>query len=89
MSQHSHHKPPPEAVDEPLVIVPIPPLITLLRAQETAKGAPLSEEEVLAITDSAICMTMRQSHADQMAAKRGYDDIDPENVWDEWVRIRG
>lgn len=71
-----------------MVIVPIPPLVTLLVHLEEQKGAPLTEEEVLKARDGAVCMTMRASHAAALAAKRGYDDIDLENVWNEWRQIR-
>jgi hypothetical protein len=74
----------PQEDDEPIVIVPIPPLVTLLLHLEKEKGAPLTEAEVIEIRDKAICMTMRVSHRDQLATKRGYADISLENVWDEW-----
>lgn len=74
--------------DEDLVIVPIPPLVTVLLSQERAKGSPLTEAEVLQIRDGVICMTMRVSAARKLAEERGYDDIDPENVWEEWQAVR-
>jgi hypothetical protein len=77
-----------DEVDEPLVIVPIPPLVTLLKQHEAAKGSPLTEQEVLDIRGKAICMTMRRSRADQLAAARGFPDIDPANAWTEWVEVR-
>ena len=73
--------------DDPLVIVPIPPLVALLVHYENQKGSPLSEAEVLEIRGKAICMTMRRSHASALAQSRGYDDIDPE-VWEQWNAIR-
>ncbi len=80
----------PEVVStpaEPLVIVPIPPLVTILVALEKEKGASLSEQEVLRARDGAVCMTMRASAAHELAAKRGYRDLDPENIWDEWCEF--
>ena len=74
--------------DEPLVAVPFPPLVTLLKGLEKQKGAALTEEEVVAARDSAICMTMALSRARAMADARGYDDIDPENAWAEWQGVR-
>lgn len=74
--------------DNQLVLVAIPPLVTILLHQERKKGAPLSEEEVLAIRDGAVCMTMPYSVAAQVAKKRGYDDIRLENVWQDWNAIR-
>jgi len=75
--------------DDPLVAMPIPPLVTLLHAREQAKGAPLTETEVLSIRDNAASMMVRLSTARIMARDRGYDDIDPENAWVEWQLIRG
>jgi hypothetical protein len=31
---------------------------------------------------------MRQSIIKSVAVKRGYDDLDPTYVWDEWQRVR-
>lgn len=76
--------PEPTGNEDPLVAVPIPPLVTLLVALEERKGAPLTQEEVLQTRDGAVCMTMRRSMAWRMAEQRGYRDFDPENVWDEW-----
>ena len=74
--------------DDPVVPVPIPPLVTLLLHFEKKKGTPLTEQEVLAARDNAVCMTMRVSIRDEVARKRGYDDISLENVWEEWQAIR-
>jgi hypothetical protein len=76
------------AVEEAVVIVPIPPLVTLLEQHEAANGSPLTEEQVLRIRDGAVCMTMSRSRADQLAESRGFPDIDPANAWSEWVRVR-
>ena len=76
------------AAEEPLVVVFIPPLIDVIRWAEDAKGEPLTEGEVAAIRDEAICITMRQSHAQALESKRGYPDLDPENAWQEWQAIR-
>lgn len=76
------------AAEEPLVHVFIPPLVDVIRWAEEAKGEPLTEAEVTTIRDEAICLTMRQSHAQALESKRGYPDLDPENVWQEWQAIR-
>jgi hypothetical protein len=73
--------PPP---DERLVPVPIPPLVAILVALEEQKGFPLSEDEVLRARDRAVCITLPASEALAMAEKRGYNDLDPENIWSEW-----
>ena len=76
------------AAEEPLVVVFVPPLVDVIRQAEEAKGEPLTEAEVTALRDEAICITMRQSHAQAFESKRGYPDLDPENVWPEWQAIR-
>lgn len=75
---------PPAAPEEPLVIVPIPALVTLLVALRKQKGVELTEQEVLALRDGAACIAMRAEHARALAEKRGYPDIDPENAWEAW-----
>ena len=74
--------------DEPLVLVFVPALVAVLQHAETDKGEPLSEEEVIAIRDNAACMTVRHSQAQAIESKRGYPDLDPENVWEEWQAVR-
>ena len=74
--------------DEPLVVVFVPALVAVLHQAETEKGEPLSEEEVIAIRGSAVCITVRHSQAQAMESKRGYPDLDPENVWQEWQAVR-
>lgn len=74
--------------DDQLVLVAIPPLVTILLHHERKKGGPLTEEEVLAIRDGAVCMTMPLGVAAQMADKRGYDDIRLENAWEDWLAVR-
>lgn len=66
----------------------VPALIAVLLNRENAKGEPLTEQEVLEIRDGAAAMMVPRSMARAMAASRGYDDIDPENVWAVWQRLR-
>lgn len=77
--------PPP---DDPLVLVFIPSLAELLVASEKEKGAPLSQEEVMAIRDKAVCMTVLESVARSLEERRGYRDLDPEQAWPEWLSLR-
>lgn len=67
-----------------LLAVPVPPLIWVLGHFRKEKGSDLTEEEVLGFRDSAVCMVMRRDAAEQMAAARGYADIDPQHAWAEW-----
>ncbi|MGJ6980284.1 hypothetical protein ACSDQ9_07100 [Aestuariimicrobium soli] len=62
----------------------VPPLIAVLTAVERDKGAPLTLDEVIEVRDHATCIKSPKRLAEQMAEQRGYADLDPENVWDEW-----
>lgn len=74
--------------DLELVPVPAPALVAVLLGHERRKGSPLTEREVLAIRDRAECMAMPRDVAVEVARRRGYDDIDPENVWADWNAVR-
>jgi hypothetical protein len=74
--------------NDPLVLVPIPALVAILVHHEKQKGAPLTEAEVMAIRDGCTCIALPFSVAAKMNEERGYDDVSPENVWQEWNAIR-
>ncbi|HEX8915993.1 MAG TPA: hypothetical protein VF796_26840 [Humisphaera sp.] len=74
--------------EEPLIPVFIPPLLTLLANAEKRKGSPLTRDEVVAIRGGGICMMMAPSRAAAMAKRRGYDDIDPRQAWEQWQVAR-
>ena len=67
-----------------LVQVFNPSLAALLLAAETDKGSPLTKEEVIAIRNSTTMMTVPEEAAHEMERQRGYKDINPDNVWEEW-----
>jgi hypothetical protein len=71
-----------------LIIYPIPSLASTLLKRERAKGSPLTEEEVIAIRDDAPCVVLPPDEAAKVDERRGYLDLDPENCWAEWQRIR-
>jgi len=73
---------------EELVPVPIPALIAILLNQEQEKGSPLTEQEVLEIRDNAACIMMPISSIKSMEESRGYADINPEYVWEQWQEAR-
>lgn len=73
---------------ESLVPVFIPPLATLLAKAESVKGSRLTESEVLRIRDRAICMMIAPEQAAKMSESRGYRDVEPENCWADWHRLR-
>lgn len=74
--------------EDPLCFVFMPALVVILHAAEKEKGAPLTEAEVLAIRDDAVCMTVPLSVANDLERSRGYSDISPEDCWDEWLSVR-
>ncbi|MFD9900164.1 hypothetical protein ACHMW4_12365 [Mesorhizobium sp. UC22_110] len=74
--------------EDPLVIVPVPALVAVLLAMEEKKGSPLTQAEVLRIRDDAHSIVMPASIVRELAAERGYTDIDPENAWEEWGQFR-
>jgi hypothetical protein len=80
--------PPGSEPEEPLVPVPIPPLGILLLHLEKQKGSRLTRDEVVEARDKAVCMMMRLSHKQALEEKRGYRDVDPGNVWDDWQAFR-
>lgn len=65
-----------------------PSLAALLLAAENDKGSPLTEDEVIAIRNSATVMMVPEESAAEMSKKRGYKDIDPDNCWMEWCELR-
>ena len=80
---------PSTSAGDPLVPVPIPPLVDLLADDERRKGGPLAEDEVRDIAGRAVCMAMPLSGARRMAEARGYEDIDPEHAWAQWQALNG
>lgn len=73
---------------EELFLVHVPALIAVLLSNEKEKGRPLTEFEVLEITDNSNCIAMPGFAKQEIEESRGYLDIDPENVWAEWQIVR-
>lgn len=69
------------------VLVFMPPLVQVLSACEAAKGAPLTEAEVIAARDGATCVVMPLS-AVLEAIAQGHSDIAAETVWQDWQAWR-
>ena len=76
------------ADNEELVLVFVPPLVTILRDVEQRTGVALTESKVNEIRDDATCIALRRSIASKMEKLRGFSDIDPENCWEEWNAIK-
>ncbi|MDP5144700.1 hypothetical protein ORJ00_18290 [Rheinheimera baltica] len=66
----------------------IPPLVALLIRAEELKESELTQSEVLKIKDSSSYVVVPEDVAMATAENRGYSDIDSENVWEEWQKIR-
>jgi hypothetical protein len=73
---------------EDFVITCVPSLVAALLRREMDKGSPLTEEDVVAIRDGCVAITMPRHAVAKVAEARGYADIDPERCWDEWQRVR-
>lgn len=71
-----------------LVIAPVPALVALLLNLEQKKGSALTEAEVLEARDNAACIAMPRSAYRAVSEARGYDDIDPERVWEDWLDFK-
>lgn len=68
-----------------MTIVFIPALVAVLTAKEREAERDLVKEEVESIRDSATAIRVPVEVARDMVNERGYLDIDPENVWEEWL----
>ncbi len=73
---------------EQLIPVFTPSLAVLLTEGERLKGKPLTEDEVVGIRDNAVCMMVLPEVAVGMDESRGYCDVEPENCWADWHRLR-
>jgi hypothetical protein len=76
------------AENETLIPVIIPPLATLLAHAEATKSSRLTEPEVVRIRDEAQAIMLPPAMAERMAESRGYRDVEPENCWADWHRLR-
>ncbi|WP_449567644.1 hypothetical protein [Lelliottia nimipressuralis] len=70
-----------------MAVVFIPSLVALLEAKEKEASRELLKSEVEAILDNAIAIELPTEIARDMTKSRGYQDIDAEDVWNEWLTI--
>ena len=75
-------------MDSQLLPVFVPPLAMLLAKAEKSKGGKLTSSEILKVRDQAVCIMMRPETARHMDLQRGYRDVNPENCWADWHRLR-
>jgi hypothetical protein len=66
----------------------VPPLISVLQEREKQKGASLTETEVLEARDKANWIAVPDDVVMTIIRKRGFSDIDPDDVWQEWQQVR-
>ena len=71
-----------------LVPVFIPALRLLLAAAEDKSGKALTKTQVTKIRDEGHCIMMKPLDAQHLERERGYADLDPELVWDQWRLVR-
>lgn len=76
------------ADEKKLVPVFIPPLANILALAERTKGSPLTKAEVDAVRDKSSCIMMESADAQSMVKSRGFLDVNPENCWADWHRLR-
>ena len=77
-----------ETPQEQLILTPVPALVAVLWSLEKAKGSPLTEHEVITARDNAACIAMPLTAHRAVVAERGYSDLDPENIWQEWLAFK-
>lgn len=68
-----------------MTIVFFPALVVVLLSKERETGRELTQQEVESIRDSATAIRVPVDVAKEMIKERGYLDIDPEDVWEEWL----
>ena len=71
-----------------LTLMFVPALAVQLEQAEWRKCAPLTEEEVLRLRDQAIRFPVPASLVDGLEACRGFRDLSPGRVWEEWQERR-
>lgn len=71
-----------------MAIVFIPALVALLEAKEKESGRELTRHEVESIRDNATTIELPTEVARDMTKSRGYQDIDAEDVWNEWLTLK-
>ncbi|HZW91117.1 MAG TPA: hypothetical protein VFF12_18705, partial [Myxococcaceae bacterium] len=73
---------------EELIPVFAPNLADVLASREREKGDALTEGEIEQIRDAAVCIMLAVDDAREMERARGYVDVDPDDCWADWHRLR-
>lgn len=66
----------------------LPSLRGLLSDAERQKGAHLTREEVETLRDNAMCVSVPDGIACTLDLSHNVGDINAENCWEEWSRLR-
>ena len=66
----------------------MPALRVLLRALQSSNAKPVSEQQVESTRDEGACVVMDQRDAQSLERTRGYADLDPELIWEQWLLVR-
>jgi len=78
----------PRPNPENYVILFIPALVAILLSVERKSGGPLSQAQVEAVRDTASVVVSPPHAVKSVEEKRGYRDLDPREVWQEWQMAR-
>jgi hypothetical protein len=71
-----------------LIVVFMPSLYSWLSQAERVKGAALSSTEVTRIRDASPAIAVTAEQAKRLNADRGYADVDPQNAYGDWERMK-
>ncbi len=66
----------------------VPSLTELLMGAEGQRGGALNRDEVESILEHAAVIAMDHADARAMEVARGFADLEPERVWDQWQLVR-
>lgn len=62
----------------------IPSLVGMLTYLEKEKGEDLTQEEVLDVRERAVAIVLSKEDRRKLDEARGYQDFNPEYIWEEW-----
>jgi len=75
-------------MEDELVITPIPSLLEILIFKEEEKGSSLTQTEVEEIKNKIVCIKIERSKRRKLDEKRGFQDLDLDNAWEQWEAYR-
>lgn len=64
-------------------------LLVMLQAVQAKQDAPLTAAQVASLRDQNPCIALQPRDALMMERARGYADLNPELVWEQWRALRG